>query len=167
MDVMHWTWCRLLALVSLVALGSAVLAQETPPSKEDVERTLAKPSDSPYAGRSYPTRVLWGDTHLHTAISVDAGAAGCKLGPEDAYRFARGEEVVTSTGQRAKLARPLDFLVVSDHSEMFGLMPQLMKGDPAVLATEKGKRWFDALRKGGDEAFATVWEIIKTLNEPK
>ena len=75
--------------------------------------------------------------------------------------------MTTSTGQRAKLSRPLDFLVVSDHSEMFGLMPQLMKGDPAILAAETGRKWFDGIRRGGDVMFKTVWEIIKTLSEAK
>jgi hypothetical protein len=158
---------RRLTIACLLALASGAFAQEQPPSKEDVEKTIAKPSYSPYAGREFPTRVFWGDTHLHTAVSVDAGAAGCKLGPEDAYRFARGEEVTSSTGQRAKLSRPLDFLVVSDHSEMFGLMPQLMKGDPTILATEAGRRWFDGIRQGGDVAVKTIWEIIKSLSERK
>ena len=60
------------------------------PTKEGVAEITA-PQFSPYAGRSYPTRVLWGDTHLHTAVSVDAGTM-CRVGQEDAYRFARGEE---------------------------------------------------------------------------
>ena len=153
-------------LACVIALQAAAFADEAP-GTGDVDRAIVKPIYSPYAGREHPTRVLWGDTHLHTAISVDAGAAGCKLGPEDAYRFARGEEVTTSSGQRAKLSRPLDFLVVADHSEMFGLMPQLMKGDPNVLATEKGRKWFDAIRQGGDVAFQTVWEIIRTLSDSK
>ncbi len=75
------------------------------------------PGYSPYAGRNFPTRVLWGDTHLHTANSLDAAAFGNTLGPEEALRFARGEEIVSSSGQRVKLSRPLDFLVVADHAE--------------------------------------------------
>jgi uncharacterized protein DUF3604 len=166
---MNYGAIRNAILLSMVAVSLAVcaLAQEEMPPREHFEKTIETPNYSPYAGREYPTRVLWGDTHLHTAISVDAGAAGCKLGPEDAYRFARGEEVTTSTGLRAKLSRPLDFLVVSDHSEMFALMPQLLNGDPDILATEAGRRWFDGLRKGGDAAFNTAWEIIKTLDDEK
>ena len=72
----------------------------------------AKPPYSPYAGRNFPTRPYFGDTHTHTSFSMDAGAFGARLGPKDAYRFAKGEEVVASSGQRAKLSRPLDFLVV-------------------------------------------------------
>ena len=72
----------------------------------------AKPPYSPYAGRNFPTRPFFGDTHVHTSFSMDAGAFGCRLGPTDAYRFAKGEEVTASSGQRARLARPLDFIVV-------------------------------------------------------
>lgn len=156
---------RILIMITImIAATFTVVAQEETPRKEDVVK-ITKPNYSPYAGREYPTRVFWGDTHLHTAISVDAGAASCRLGPEDAYRFARGEEVVTSTGERAKLSRPLDFLVVSDHSEMYGLMPQLLKGDPAILATPKGKEWFDLIRQGGDGAFKAITEIVQALSQ--
>ena len=68
----------------------------------------------------FPEKVLWGDTHLHTANSVDAFGFGVRLGPEDALRFARGEEVTATTGMKAKLSRPLDFLVVTDHAEALG-----------------------------------------------
>jgi hypothetical protein len=59
---------------------------------------------SPYAGRSFPTRVYWGDTHLHTSYSMDAGAFGARLGPKDAYVFAKGNEITASSGQRVKLS---------------------------------------------------------------
>jgi hypothetical protein len=154
---------RLLIFIAILMMATYTLrAQEEQIDKEHAE-SLAKPNYSPYAGRDYPTRVLWGDTHLHTAISVDAGAAGCRIGPEEAYRFARGEEIVTSTGQRTKLSRPLDFLVVSDHSEMYGLMPQLLKGDPDILSTPKGREWFDLIRGGSDGAFKAITEIVQAV----
>ena len=83
----------------------------------EMENVYKEPGYSPYAGRNYPTKVLWGDTHLHTALSLDARAFGVTLGPAEAYRFARGDEVMTSHGERIRLSRPLDFLVVSDHSD--------------------------------------------------
>src|SRR5664279_4281048 len=101
-------------------------------TKADVAH-ITEPNFSPYAGRNFPTRVLWGDTHLHTAISVDAGTMN-RVGQEDAFRFARGEEIATTYGLRAKLSRPLDFLVISDHAEMYGLMPQLLSGDPETVS---------------------------------
>jgi len=153
---------RSLVAVTIVLSASHASADEVP-SKEDIAPLAAK-QYSPYAGRSFPTRVLWGDTHLHTAISVDAGTM-CRIGQEDAYRFARGEEITTTHGQRAKLSRPLDFLVITDHAEMYGLMPQLLAGDPEVLATEVGRKWYEALRSGDDDTiFATAMEIVASLS---
>jgi hypothetical protein len=124
-----------------------------------------KPAYSPYAGRNFPTRPLFGDTHLHTSFSMDAGAFGCKLGPRDAYRFARGEEVTSSTGQPAKLSRPLDFLVVADHSDGFGFFPQLMSGDAELLATPQGRKWYDQIKSGhGAEA---AMDIIRSFGKNK
>ena len=113
----------------------------------------AKPLYSPYAGRNFPARPLFGDTHLHTSFSMDAGAFGCRLTPRDAYRFARGEEITSSTGQKVRLSRPLDFLVVADHSDGYGFFPQLMSGDPELLATTQGRKWYDQIQAGqGAEA---------------
>jgi len=132
-------------------------------TKEDVVRA-AQPQFSPYAGREYPTRVFFGDTHLHTSVSVDAGTMN-RVGQEDAYRYARGEEVTSTGGLRAKLSRPLDFLVISDHAEMYGLMPQLLSGDPEVLATEAGKKWYGELTSGDQgRIFGTAMEIVGSLS---
>ncbi len=121
----------------------------------------AKPPYSPYAGRNYPTRPYFGDTHLHTSFSMDAGAFGARLTPRDAYRFARGEEITSNTGQPVKLSRPLDFLVVADHSDGFGFFPQLMSGDPTLLATEQGRRWYDQIHSG-QGAVAAI-DIIRSF----
>ena len=89
---------------------------------------------------------------------MDAGAFGCRLGPKDAYRFAKGEEVTASMGERAQLSRPLDFLVVTDHSDGLGFFPMLLAGDPKMLADPKGRRWYDMIQegKGGDAAAEIV-----------
>ena len=139
------------ALLASGSIALAAFAQDAGnhegATPADVARVI-KPEFSPYAGRSFPTRPLFGDTHLHTAISVDAGTMN-RVGQEDAFRFARGEEVVSTGGLRARLGRPLDFLVISDHAEMYGLMPQLLSGDPEVLATEAGNAGYSQLT-GGD-----------------
>ena len=125
----------------------------------------AKAPYSPYAGRNFPTRPLFGDTHLHTSFSMDAGAFGCRLAPSDAYRFARGEEIIASAGEPAKLSRPLDFLVVADHSDGFGFFPQLMSGDPELLATPQGKKWYEQIKSGhGAEA---AMDIIVSFGQGK
>ncbi len=152
-------------LFSFAAISTTAFAVEYLPDKAGVASVMTKQEYSPYVGREFPTQVLWGDTHLHTMVSVDAGTM-TRLGQEEAFRFARGEEVVATHGLRAKLSRPLDFIVVSDHAEMYGLMPQLLKGDPEILATEKGKRWYDMLQGGDpDQAFAAAMEIVASLSE--
>ena len=122
---------------------------------------------SPYAQRNFPTRPMWGDTHLHTAISFDAGAFGARLLPPDAYRFAKGEEVIASTGQPVKLSRPLDFLVVSDHSDNMGFFPNLQAGAPYVMASDKGRRWYEMVKAGGQEAVKAAVELIVAFSQDK
>jgi hypothetical protein len=144
--------------VSLLALAGSAAAWTFLPQdaggadKTRIEKATARPY-SPYAKRDYPTRPLFGDTHLHTAASFDAGAFGARLGPREAFRFAQGEEVVSSTGQPVKLSRPLDFLVVADHSDNMGLFPDLFAGKPAILADPQGKKWYELIKEGrGAEA---------------
>jgi len=120
------------------------------------------PGYSPYAGRNYPTRVLWGDTHLHTSNSFDAAAFGNTLGPEVAYRFARGEEVVSSSGQSVRLSRPLDFLVIADHAEALGGIAELKKGNPLVMTDATVRRWHDMLAAGGQTALDATIEMIRS-----
>ena len=66
----------------------------------------------------------------------------------DAYRFAKGEEITASSGQPVKLSRALDFLVVADHSDAMGLFPLSFNGDPKVMATEKGRKWYNEIQNG-------------------
>jgi hypothetical protein len=138
-------------------------------TKEKADKIFpAKPPYSPYAGRNYPTRPLFGDTHLHTSFSMDAGAFGARLTPQDAYRFARGEEITSNSGQPVKLSRPLDFLVVADHSDGMGFFPQLMGGDPEVLATPQGRRWYDQIKGGqGGEAAMDIIASFSSNKMPK
>ncbi len=147
------------ALMILVPCGT-LLAQDISGAKENAERAFGGKNYSPYAGRGYPTAVYWGDTHLHTALSMDAGMFGNRLGLEEAYRFARGEEVVSATGQRVKLSRPLDFLVIADHSDGIGLFPRLLGGDPVLLADETARRWHRMINEGGQEAVNATLELI-------
>jgi len=122
---------------------------------------------SPYARRKFPIMPLWGDTHLHTAVSFDAGAFGARLLPPDAYRFAKGEEVISSTGQPVQLSRPLDFLVVADHSDNMGFFPKLQAGAAYVLANEQGRRWHEMVNAGGQEGVKAAAEIIGAFSQGK
>ena len=151
---------RLFALtaLALTVFASPVLAQDPMPPKETLEGAFKTEKNfSPYAGRDFPDRVYWGDTHLHTGMSMDAGAFGARLLPEDAYRFARGKELVSSTGLKVRLSRPLDFLVVADHSDNMGFVPRLFAGEPGMLADPTGRRWYDMVTSGqGTEAAVEI-----------
>ncbi|MBL4556853.1 MAG: DUF3604 domain-containing protein [Rhodobacteraceae bacterium] len=92
---------------------------------------------SPYLQHDYPDQVLFGDTHLHTAYSADAGLMAATTTPDDAYRFAKGETVISSNGIPARLARPLDWLVVADHAENLGLVIALDEQSPVL----EGNAW--------------------------
>jgi Protein of unknown function (DUF3604) len=98
--------------------------------RDEVAALYEAPGCSPFAGRNYPTRVRWGDTHLHTANALDAANFGNMLGPEPAYRFARGEEVVSSSGQPVRCSRPFDFLMVADRAEGLRSTEEIKKGNP-------------------------------------
>src|SRR6266567_351157 len=154
----------MVAGVSAVSLASMKLwSQDTPGPAP----TGKKIDYSPYPAKDFPNRVYFGDTHLHTSYSTDAGMIGNTLGPEEAYRFARGEEVKSSTGLPAKLQRPLDFLVVADHSENLGLAPQIASSDPEVLKSEWGRKVHDLVKAGkGIEAFNEWVKRLSTRDDP-
>jgi len=115
---------------------------------------------SPYAGRDFPTRVLFGDTHNHTSNSGDAFMGGNRLTPEQSYRFARGEEVVSSTGLPTKLSRPLDFLVIADHAEGLGVITEVYNGNPKFVSDPTLARWNKMMQAGGGEAAAAANELV-------
>ncbi len=110
----------------------------------------AEETYSPYVGRSYPTSVYWGDTHVHTAESWDAYTSGARLNRDAAYRFAKGDVVTAHNGQETRLRRPLDFLVVADHAGDMGYLTGIAAGDEYLLETEAGKLVAQVLK---DNAF--------------
>jgi hypothetical protein len=142
------------AVVAALALPGIGFGQQAasggPPDKRQY---------SPYAQQSFPGRVYFGDTHLHTAFSADAGLAGNALGPDAAYRFAKGETVVSSTGVPARLQRPLDFLVIADHSENLGLPVAIRRGDPRLLGSEWGRKIHDEAKKGTVEGMTAAYSM--------
>ncbi|WP_286240182.1 DUF3604 domain-containing protein [Neptuniibacter halophilus] len=126
----------------------------------------AEGSYSPLAGTHYPQQVYWGDTHLHTSYSFDAAMMGNRgLSPEEAYRFARGKEITAHNGMSARLNRPLDFLMVSDHAEYLGLVPMLAAGNKQLLSDPTGKRWDSMLRAGGKESLKALLEMNVDIGE--
>ena len=125
----------LLLALAAGSVGPALAFEEGEVLPQDLEPERVY---SPYAGRAYPDRVLFGDLHFHTNLSFDAGLLGTSLTASDGFRFARGEKVISNTGQPVQLVRPLDFLAVTDHAEMMGLAPSIQTSDPLLLADPVG-----------------------------
>ena len=151
----------------LVILAPALVSGQITPSKESLSDLYPGKAYSPYAQRSFPDKVFWGDTHLHTGLSVDAGLFGARLGLEDAYRFARGEQVMASSGQPARLGRPLDWLVIADHSDAMGFFFDLAAGDPDILKFDQAKRWYEGLQAGGAASAEAALDLITTFSQGK
>ncbi|TKB44919.1 DUF3604 domain-containing protein [Thalassotalea mangrovi] len=122
---------------------------------------------SPYAQRSFPSNLYWGETHLHTGLSLDAGLFGNVLGHADAYRLARGEEIKSSSGLPVKLSRPLDWIVITDHSDMMGIATDIQNAAPNVMANPKGKEWAEGFQAGGQKAGEAAFDLITHFAQNK
>jgi hypothetical protein len=163
-------------IIAAAALGTAIhaVAQDVNPGE-----VLERPKNySPYVERtasdaSLAEGVYWGDTHLHTSYSTDSGMLGNTLGPEQAYRFARGEEVLSAAGQRVRLIRPLDFLVVSDHAENLGLAPMIAESNSELLKNEWGRMVHDMVKAGNGRGAFQQWitdavtKGVDPINNPR
>jgi hypothetical protein len=136
----------------LVLAGSPALAQDTGTLHKGKIVEQSKPY-SPYVDQHFPQRVLFGDMHHHTSLSVDSGLIGNTNGPDVSFRLARGEVVKSNSGQPVKLVRPLDFLVVTDHAEYLGIAKLLNEADPTLLATDIGKEWYAQMQGSPQDGF--------------
>jgi len=145
---------------SLLVSGMAFSTEEEPqhssasPTMQDLKEGFRS-----YPERNYPNQVFFGDTHLHTAYSTDAGLVGNVLLPDTAYRFAKGETIKTSMGQRARLREPLDFLVVTDHAENLGLPVAIQESSPELLDNEWGKKIHDLVKQGTVGAIRAAFDL--------
>jgi hypothetical protein len=158
---------RFVATIALAISLPAAAQDIGTPTPENLSAGYTGKVYSPYAERNVPERPLWGDSHLHSSLSVDAGLFGNTLPPREAYRFARGEQVTSATGQPVRLSRPLDWLVLADHSDGMGLIADLRTGTPEVLAHEQGARWSTDLRAGGEAGVAAALDLITTFANDK
>jgi hypothetical protein len=138
----------LLTIGVCIYFSTNAFAQDIPRPTDEQLQGLKSIDYSPYPQQDFPNRVYFGETHLHTSYSADAGMVGNTLGPEDAFRIARGESFVSSMGVPGQLSRPFDFVVVADHSENLGLAPAVARSDPALLADPWGKKVHDLVKSG-------------------
>lgn len=150
------TLCLSTALMS--SFVSVAFAFEGVVSPEAVQ---TEPDYSPFVGRSYPDQVLFGDLHFHTEISFDAGLIGTSLNIHDAFQVARGERIISNTGQPVQLIRPLDFLAITEHAELLGLSTAIRTSHPNLLADEWGRRIHDGFTEGSEARMAAFSEIIE------
>ena len=167
----------LLAVACDMAVAAAVAADSGPAQGIPSEMGELRPADptkfykeagySPYAGRRYPERPLFGDQHVHTGWSGDAGMSGATLNPEDAVHFARGEEVKSTSGQPARLSRPLDWLAVTDHSDGMGTIALIRDGEPEMMTDPTLKRWHDMMQQGTEEGAKATMELIAAQSNKK
>lgn len=153
------------ATVSVLCLSASIATAQFVPSEESLKGLYPGATYSPYAQRSFPSRVFWGDTHVHTGLSMDAGLFGNTTDTETMLRFARGEEVMSATGQPVKLARPLDWIVTTEHSDGMGMITDLARGSPNIMASEQGARWSTGLKRGGEASAAAALDLITTFSQ--
>jgi hypothetical protein len=156
------------ALAAFTVVSTAYAVDEpTQHDKDQIAKNIKKSSYSPYAGRNFSMFPLWGEIHLHTSWSGDAIASGTSVGPDEALRYAKGEEIISNTGQPVKLSRPYDFMMVADHSDSLAIMNGVKEGDPKLMADPTLKKWNKGMSAGGSEATAVVMEIIKLQGQGK
>ena len=157
--------------ITALALSGVASAQEFDTNEKQLAEVYGGDytgkTYSPYAQRDFASRPLFGDSHVHTALSMDAGGFGNRLGVREAYRFALGEEVTASSGQNVRLSRPLDWLVVADHSDGLGFITDILARSPLVTKYEQGKRWSEGFNAGGQEAVNSTLDLIGTFSQGK
>lgn len=129
---------------------------------DSAEREAKRAADAEAAVEvaEFPRQVLWGDTHLHTDNSIDAFGFGTRLGPEEALKFARGDEVTSTTGVKAQLSRPLDFLVIADHSDGLGATRRLYDAPRLLIRDPTLRRWHDMMHESPEQSQQAIAELI-------
>ncbi len=157
---------RLLLVFCLCSVSARALASPQEAGEVTADDLVEKKAGtaevySPYAGRDHPDRVFFGDTHFHTRVSFDAGLIGTSIDWHDAFRVARGEEIVSNTGQPVQLLRPLDFLAITDHAEFNGMVPGIAASDPRLLADPWGKKIHDLFNGGPEGRIEAFREIVR------
>ncbi len=142
-------------ITALSIIASTLLISSVNATEVKKEKHYILPSQN-------ATNVYFGDAHVHTSMSLDAAAWGSTITPEDAYRYARGEELTSFKRWKTKLTRPLDWLVIADHSDGYNFTNMVAKGDPIIVKEKLGKRWHELLKTGGEKERRIVAdEIVK------
>ncbi len=98
------------------------------------EAAAGAPAETTQTARRAPNplrNAYFGELHVHTRHSFDAYIFEVVSGPDDAYRFAKGEAIDHPSGHRMQLKTPFDFQAVTDHAFYLGMLPSMdTPGDP-------------------------------------
>jgi Protein of unknown function (DUF3604) len=151
--------------ISLVLAASAMALMVSGCDREKGSSIFGGGTETKVVETAYPENVYFGDTHLHTSNSSDAFAFGVRLGPEEALRFASGEEVTATMGMKAKLSRPLDFLVIADHSDGLAALKAIHDAPRLLLRDPLLRRWHDELQKGPEASARVAAELIARFSQ--
>ncbi|MEO9971986.1 MAG: DUF3604 domain-containing protein [Hyphomonadaceae bacterium] len=133
---------RRLAILStsLTAILLATGCGQSDSTKDTETADVAPAADSAEVSQiaENPTRnAYFGDLHIHTKNSFDAFIFGTRVGPDDAYKFAKGEAIPHAGGGEMQLqGPPLDFLAVTDHGEYLGIVPRMADPRTDIGQTE-------------------------------
>jgi len=168
MSILNKTLIVTLSLLILIS-STGLYAQEHQVgemqlSDDQAATFFKKRGFSSYAGRNFFTAVYWGDIHVHISNSLDVCAFGNILGPEQVYRLARGEEVTASHGEAVKLSRPLDWLVVVDHSDAMGTMNEIVVGNVNLMKDSTVRDWHNRINEGGETVLLVIMDVIEALS---
>ncbi len=155
MQTLFRTTLVALALLPIAACQKHESPKAEAPAVAETAAPVAAPAEPPPPPQAdYPTTAWFGDTHVHTGWSADAGMDGAITAPDDAYRFALGQEVTSNSGLKAQLHRPYDWFLVSDHSDGMGVINEILAANPEMLADPTVKRWYEALTSGDEKRAA-------------
>ena len=136
------------------------------PAKQDKAKTTAPKTAAEAASARAPSgrKAYFGAVHVHTSISFDAFTLGTRTMPEDAYRWARGEAIEPGmNGVKNQVQTPLDFYMVSEHSEMLGVFQEMQRPGTAASKLPIAKR----VLSSDPAVAAAVTEIFGDLNAGK
>lgn len=161
------TWLFNTLLCSAAGLFLLACGGDKPAPASTTAEATGTDGGTTTAATAYPTEAWFGDTHVHTGWSADAGMDGAITGPEDAYRYALGETVKSNTGQDVKLSRAYDWFMVTDHSDGMGTISEILGGNPEMMADPVLARWSKALQGTEEEAAAAKSELVVMQSEER
>lgn len=155
------------AAKNAIVADTVSAASQQQPSKPAPPPVVGGGQYSPNVGETFPNRVYWVVSHVHTGFSFDSGMFGITLTPDDLFRVATGGEVVMDNGVRFKQDRPLDWVAITDHAEYMGISDQIRVGSPELLANPQGKRWYEMSKTSPQEGVKAAIEAVVSMQTGK